>query len=59
MDPTKKELYGAKRSSGVDMSDPEIAAAWERVKDDSTREVLLMKFFTPFINSYQIQNSNL
>jgi hypothetical protein len=39
MDPTKKELYSAKRSSGVDTSDPEIAAAWERVKDDATAEV--------------------
>mmetsp|Transcript_16604 Transcript_16604/g.27710 ORF Transcript_16604/g.27710 Transcript_16604/m.27710 type:complete len:154 (-) Transcript_16604:4465-4926(-) len=34
MDPTKKELYGAKRSSGVDVSDPEIAATWEKVRED-------------------------
>ena len=39
MDPTKKELYGAKRSSGVDISDPEIAAAWDKVKDDCSPEV--------------------
>jgi hypothetical protein len=34
MDPTKKELYTAKRSSGVDCSDPRIIEMWERVKDD-------------------------
>ena len=34
MDPTKKELYTAKRSSGVDTSDPKILEMWERLKDD-------------------------
>mgnify|MGYP003385774428 FL=1 len=51
MDPTKKELYGAKRSSGVDTSDPEIAEAWEKVKDDNTREVYHYKKFKLKIDS--------
>jgi hypothetical protein len=34
MDPTKKELYTAKRSSGVDCSDPRILEEWERIKDE-------------------------
>jgi hypothetical protein len=34
MDPTKKELYTAKRSSGVDCSDPAILLTWNHVKDD-------------------------
>jgi hypothetical protein len=34
MDPTKKELYTAKRSSGVDCSDPRILEMWEMVKDE-------------------------
>ncbi len=43
MDPTKKELYTAKRSSGVDCtSDPTIASAWERVKADSSPDNWLL-----------------
>ena len=34
MDPTKKELYTAKRSSGVDLSDPAISSSWELVRSD-------------------------
>ena len=43
MDPTKKELYTAKRSSGLDISSPEVTAAIEKLKDDrdSTNWVLL------------------
>lgn len=40
MDPSKKELYGAKRPSGVDMSDPEISVGLEKVKNDASPEVL-------------------
>lgn len=36
MDPTKKELYTAKRTSGVDVSSPAIAAAWGRVRSDES-----------------------
>ncbi len=36
MDPTKKELYGAKRSSGVSMNEEEIRDAWKDVKDDGS-----------------------
>jgi hypothetical protein len=35
MDPTKKELYTAKRSSGVGMNEEEIKEAWSKVKDDN------------------------
>jgi hypothetical protein len=43
MDPTKKELYTAKRSSGVDCSsDTSIASAWERVKADSSPDNWLL-----------------
>lgn len=34
MDPTKKELYDAKRSSGVDTSDPCISSTWAAVRAD-------------------------
>jgi hypothetical protein len=34
MDPTKKELYTAKRSSNVDVSDPLISEGWEKVRSD-------------------------
>ena len=36
MDPTKKELYGAKRSSGLDVSDPTIQITIKNLKDDSS-----------------------
>ena len=39
MDPTKKELYTAKRSSGVDLTDPAISEEWEKVKSDNSGEV--------------------
>lgn len=33
MDPTKRELYTAKRASGVDMSDPEIVSLWLELRN--------------------------
>lgn len=43
MDPTKKELYTAKRSSGVDVSSPSIASTWAAVRSDeaATNWILL------------------
>lgn len=35
MNPEKKELYTAKRSSGLDVSDPDILEKWSQIKDDS------------------------
>jgi hypothetical protein len=35
MDPTKKELYTAKRSSGINCSDPQIQETWNLVRDDN------------------------
>ena len=35
MDPTKKELYSAKRSSGINVSDPRIQEIWNMVRDDN------------------------
>ena len=34
MDPTKKELYVAKRPSGVNTEDPAIQEGWDRVRND-------------------------
>jgi hypothetical protein len=43
MDPTKKDLYTAKRPSGIDVSSPAIAATWAAVRSDeaATNWVLL------------------
>jgi hypothetical protein len=35
MDPTKKELYTAKRSSDVNVSSPAIRAAWAAIRSDA------------------------
>jgi hypothetical protein len=35
MDPTKKDLYTAKRPSGVDTSDPEVQNVIEKLRSDS------------------------
>lgn len=35
MDVTKKELYAAKRGSGLDDSSPVILETWQRIKNDS------------------------
>lgn len=35
MDPTKKELYTTKRSSGIDCSDINIIETWELIKNDN------------------------
>jgi hypothetical protein len=48
MDPTKKELYTAKRSSGVDCSDPRILEIWEKIKDDhEPTQWLLIGYINP------------
>lgn len=36
MDPSKKDLYTAKRPSGVNTEDPAISCAWENLRSDST-----------------------
>ena len=43
MDPTKKELYEAKRDSGIRIDDPIIIEAWQRVRseEDPTNFLLL------------------
>lgn len=35
MDPTKKELYTTKRSSGIDCNDNNIIETWELIKNDN------------------------
>ncbi|RYG64336.1 hypothetical protein EON64_14220 [archaeon] len=35
MDPTKKELYTAKRSAGINTDDPDVVQAVQRLKEDS------------------------
>ena len=48
MDPAKKELYTAKRSSGVDVSSPSIAATWAAVRsDDSDTNWMLLGYTAP------------
>jgi len=45
MNHEKKELYTAKRASGVDVSDPAIQEAWAEVRNDgSTKNFLLLGF---------------
>jgi hypothetical protein len=47
MDPTKKELYTAKRASGVNCDDPNIADAWQRLRsDDDPMNWMLMYLAT-------------
>lgn len=38
MDPSKKELYTAKRASNVNVDDPRIAETWNLVRSDSSPE---------------------
>lgn len=48
MDPTKKELYGAKRSSGINCSDPLIQTSWGMVRaDDDPTTWLLLGYADP------------
>ena len=42
MDPTKKELYTAKRSAGVDVSDEHIHSIWESVRNGELNWMLLV-----------------
>lgn len=36
MDPTKKELYTAKRTSGINCTDPQILDTWNLIRDDNS-----------------------
>ena len=45
MDPTKAELYTAKRTSGVDLSSPNIGEVWGSVRsDDNPKNWILLGY---------------
>lgn len=43
MDPTKKELYTAKRSTNLDISDESISSIWSNIRAESPEAWLLLK----------------
>ncbi len=59
MDPEKKELYTAKRASGVDVSDPLIAETWERVRSDESPENWMLLYLpSPLLASVKATGSS-
>lgn len=58
MDYNKKELYTAKRSSNVNVDNPNIASTWEQLRSDaSTTNWLLMHLIQPTVVAVKASGS--